>query len=76
MLIYFVQHPREVSRKSSGGNSFAEKLDSVMVVMFEHLESCKAGGRLTEVSFNYFCPSHVWSAHIFVTSTQILLLCN
>ncbi|KAF3440903.1 hypothetical protein FNV43_RR19189 [Rhamnella rubrinervis] len=42
-------HPREVCRKSSGGNSFAEKLDSVMVVMFEHLESCKAGGRLTEV---------------------------
>ncbi|XP_062095602.1 uncharacterized protein LOC133801411 [Humulus lupulus] len=41
--------PRELSRKGLVGNLFAEKLDSLMVVVFEHLNSCEAGGRLNEV---------------------------
>ncbi|KAG2668338.1 hypothetical protein I3760_15G155300 [Carya illinoinensis] len=41
--------PRELSRKSLGGNLIAEKLDSLMALTFEHLESCKANGRLNEV---------------------------
>lgn len=41
--------PKELSRKSLVGNLFAEKLDSLMVLMFEHLESCDVGGRLVEV---------------------------
>ncbi|KAF5469558.1 hypothetical protein F2P56_013622 [Juglans regia] len=41
--------PRELSRKSLGGNLIAEKLDSLMALTFEHLESCKANGRLSEV---------------------------
>jgi len=43
------EFPRELSRKSLGGNSTAEKLDSLMVLTFEHLKSCEASGRLTEV---------------------------
>jgi hypothetical protein len=35
-----------------GGNSTAEKLDSLMVVTFEHLKSCEASGRLIEVLFD------------------------
>ncbi|GLT53358.1 hypothetical protein SLA2020_266360 [Shorea laevis] len=41
--------PRELSRKSLGGSLIAEKLDSLMVLTFEHLESCKDSGRLVEV---------------------------
>ncbi|KAK9279483.1 hypothetical protein L1049_013162 [Liquidambar formosana] len=37
------------TRKSLGGNTNAEKLDSLMVLTFEHLESCDRGGRLIEV---------------------------
>ncbi|GMY34329.1 RNA polymerase I-specific transcription initiation factor RRN3 isoform X1 [Fagus crenata] len=44
-----LQFPRELSRKTLGGNSTAEKLDSLMVVTFEHLKSCEASGRLIEV---------------------------
>ncbi|XP_075655326.1 uncharacterized protein LOC142625575 isoform X1 [Castanea sativa] len=44
-----LQFPRELSRKSLGGNSTAEKLDSLMVLTFEHLKSCEVSGRLTEV---------------------------
>ncbi|GMY09497.1 RNA polymerase I-specific transcription initiation factor RRN3 isoform X2 [Fagus crenata] len=43
------EFPRELSRKTLGGNSTAEKLDSLMVVTFEHLKSCEASGRLIEV---------------------------
>ncbi|KAE8077854.1 hypothetical protein FH972_016374 [Carpinus fangiana] len=39
----------DIYRKSLGGNSIAEKLDSLMVLTFEHLESCKDSGRLVEV---------------------------
>ncbi|XP_034683124.1 RNA polymerase I-specific transcription initiation factor rrn3 [Vitis riparia] len=42
-------HRGSLSRKSLGGNLIAEKLDSLMVLTFEHLESCEAGGRLIEV---------------------------
>lgn len=45
-----IQLPKELSRKSLVGNHVAEKLDSLMVLMFEHLESCDVGGRLVEVS--------------------------
>ncbi|KAL5556349.1 hypothetical protein UlMin_038585 [Ulmus minor] len=41
--------PRELSRRGLVGNLFAEKLDSLMVITFEHLESCEANGRLVEV---------------------------
>lgn len=41
--------PRELSRKSLGGNQFAEKLDSLLVLTFEHLQSCEASGRLVQV---------------------------
>ncbi|KAB1224016.1 RNA polymerase I-specific transcription initiation factor RRN3 [Morella rubra] len=44
-----IELPRELSRKSLGGNLIAEKLDSLMVLTFEHLESCKVSGRLIEV---------------------------
>ncbi|KAM2063476.1 hypothetical protein ACFX16_027010 [Malus domestica] len=40
---------RKLSTKVSGSNSFAEKLDSLLVLTFEHLESCEVGGRLIEV---------------------------
>lgn len=50
----FIQLPRELSQKNLGANLSAERLDSLMVVMFEHLESCKSGGRLTEVSLILF----------------------
>ncbi|KAB2618249.1 RNA polymerase I-specific transcription initiation factor RRN3 [Pyrus ussuriensis x Pyrus communis] len=40
---------RKLSTKISGSNSFAEKLDSLLVLTFEHLESCEVGGRLIEV---------------------------
>lgn len=50
----FKQLPRQLSRKTLGGNSFAEKLDSLMVLTFEHLESCQVADRLIEVSFKYF----------------------
>ncbi|KAJ4714018.1 RNA polymerase I-specific transcription initiation factor RRN3-like [Melia azedarach] len=38
-----------LSRKSLSGNLIAELLDSLMVLTFEHLESCEGAGRLTEV---------------------------
>ncbi|XP_022973839.1 RNA polymerase I-specific transcription initiation factor RRN3-like [Cucurbita maxima] len=41
--------PRELSRKSLGGNVIAETLDSLIVLTFEHLESCERDGRLNEV---------------------------
>uniref|UniRef100_A0A803QFY0 RNA polymerase I-specific transcription initiation factor RRN3 n=2 Tax=Cannabis sativa TaxID=3483 RepID=A0A803QFY0_CANSA len=44
--------PRELSRKGLVGNLFAEKLDNLMVVVFEHLNSCEEGGRLNEVFGN------------------------
>ncbi|XP_015889626.3 uncharacterized protein LOC107424354 [Ziziphus jujuba] len=44
-----IELPRELSRKSLGRNEHAEKLDSLMVLTFEYLESCEAGGRLTKV---------------------------
>ncbi|GLT26931.1 hypothetical protein SLA2020_019690 [Shorea laevis] len=40
-------HP--LSRKSLAGNAIAELLDSLMVMTFGHLESCKDAGRLIEV---------------------------
>ncbi|GMP32242.1 hypothetical protein CsSME_00006087 [Camellia sinensis var. sinensis] len=42
--------PREFSNgKSFRGNVFAEKLDSLLVLMFEHLKSCNDDGRLVKV---------------------------
>ncbi|CAL9027403.1 unnamed protein product [Prunus brigantina] len=41
--------PRQLSRKTLGGNSFAEKLDSLMVLTFEHLESCQVADRLIKI---------------------------
>lgn len=38
-----------LNRKRLGGNLVAEKLDSLMVITFEHLKSCANGGRLVEV---------------------------
>ncbi|XP_057970224.1 uncharacterized protein LOC131159371 [Malania oleifera] len=38
-----------LNRKSLRGNLFADKLDSLMVLTFEHLKSCEDGGRLTKV---------------------------
>ncbi|KAH9760359.1 RNA polymerase I specific transcription initiation factor RRN3 protein [Citrus sinensis] len=38
-----------LSRKSLSGNLIAELLDSLMVLTFEHLESCEGTGRLIEV---------------------------
>lgn len=38
-----------MNRKSLVGNVVAEKLDSLLALTFEHLESCKAQGRLNEV---------------------------
>ncbi|KAJ7971918.1 RNA polymerase I-specific transcription initiation factor RRN3 [Quillaja saponaria] len=38
-----------LSWKCLQGNSVAEKLDSLMVLTFEHLESCQGSGRLAEV---------------------------
>lgn len=43
------EFPRELSRKSLGGNVIAETLDSLIVLTFEHLESCERDGRLNEV---------------------------
>lgn len=45
-------------RKSLQGNVVAEKLDSLLVLTFEHLESCQSSGRLAEV----------FSIHILETS--------
>lgn len=33
-----------------GGNLVAEKLDSLLVLTFEHLESCTESGRLIQVT--------------------------
>ncbi|BFG39484.1 hypothetical protein CerSpe_257580 [Prunus speciosa] len=41
--------PRKLSQKILGGNSFAEKLDSLMVLTFEHLESCQVADRLIKI---------------------------
>ncbi|KAL5820962.1 hypothetical protein ACOSQ3_022844 [Xanthoceras sorbifolium] len=38
-----------LSRKSLTGNVIAELLDSLMMLTFEHLESCERAGRLIEV---------------------------
>uniref|UniRef100_A0A5B6ZC63 Putative RNA polymerase I-specific transcription initiation factor rrn3 n=1 Tax=Davidia involucrata TaxID=16924 RepID=A0A5B6ZC63_DAVIN len=38
-----------LSRKSFAGNIVAEKLDSLMVLTFEHLQYCNEGGRLIQV---------------------------
>ncbi|KAK4774085.1 hypothetical protein SAY87_029104 [Trapa incisa] len=38
-----------LNRKGLIGNAVAEKLDSLLSITFEHLESCKAQGRLNEV---------------------------
>ncbi|KAA8532095.1 hypothetical protein F0562_006763 [Nyssa sinensis] len=38
-----------LSRKNFAGNIVAEKLDSLMVLTFEHLNSCIEGGRLIQV---------------------------
>ncbi|POO02214.1 RNA polymerase I specific transcription initiation factor [Trema orientale] len=46
---YFLQLPRELSQKSLGGNQFAESLDSLMELTFEHLEECEVSGRLIEI---------------------------
>lgn len=35
------------------GNQFAEKLDSLMVVVCEHLESCAEDGHLVKVISNF-----------------------
>ncbi|KAE8010774.1 hypothetical protein FH972_007110 [Carpinus fangiana] len=43
------EFPRELTRKSLRGKLIAEKLDSLMALTFEHLESCKDSGRLVEV---------------------------
>ncbi|XAR58079.1 hypothetical protein NMG60_11026458 [Bertholletia excelsa] len=41
--------PREFSRRNFLGNVVAEKLDSLLVLMFEHLKLCNAVGRLRKV---------------------------
>ncbi|KAE8664599.1 Plant intracellular ras group-related LRR 4 [Hibiscus syriacus] len=38
-----------LSRKSLAGNSIAELLDNLLVLTFEHIESCEREGRLTKV---------------------------
>ncbi|MBA0761243.1 hypothetical protein Gotri_023917 [Gossypium trilobum] len=38
-----------LSRKSLAGNSIAELLDNLLVLTFEHLESCEREGRLAKV---------------------------
>ncbi|XP_022740014.1 RNA polymerase I-specific transcription initiation factor RRN3 isoform X1 [Durio zibethinus] len=38
-----------LSRKSLAGNSIAELLDNLLVLTFEHLESCERAGRLAKV---------------------------
>ncbi|MQK22667.1 hypothetical protein EI013_30335, partial [Escherichia coli] len=43
-------------RKSLQGNLVVEKLDSLMVLTFLHLESCQSSGRLAEV-FNILLGS-------------------
>ncbi|KAF4358779.1 hypothetical protein F8388_022546 [Cannabis sativa] len=50
--LFMERLPRELSRKGLVGNLFAEKLDNLMVVVFEHLNSCEEGGRLNEVFGN------------------------
>lgn len=37
------------NRNSLQGNVVVEKLDSLMVLIFLHLESCQSSGRLAEV---------------------------
>ena len=61
-LHFFQLHRGSSSRKSLGGNLIAEKLDSLMVLTFEHLESCEAGGRLVEVLLTviFLCFSLCW----------------
>ncbi|GAB4835494.1 hypothetical protein Ancab_000403 [Ancistrocladus abbreviatus] len=45
-----IEFPSEsLTRKSLGGNVVADKLDSLMVLTFEHLKSCEYSGRLVEV---------------------------
>ncbi|XP_023007143.1 RNA polymerase I-specific transcription initiation factor RRN3-like [Cucurbita maxima] len=44
-----IELPSELSRKSLTGNVIAETLDSLIVLTFEHLESCERDGRLNEV---------------------------
>ncbi|XP_024033748.1 RNA polymerase I-specific transcription initiation factor RRN3 isoform X2 [Citrus clementina] len=44
-----------LSRKSLSGNLIAELLDSLMVLTFEHLESCEGTGRLIEFVMFYAC---------------------
>ncbi|BFG20365.1 hypothetical protein CerSpe_066390 [Prunus speciosa] len=41
--------PRQLSQKILEGNSIAEKLDSLMVLTFEHLESCQVADRLIKI---------------------------
>ncbi|XP_050375654.1 uncharacterized protein LOC126792884 [Argentina anserina] len=43
------EHAREASLNDLTLKSYAEKLDTLMVLTFEHLESCEAAGRLSEV---------------------------
>ncbi|OMO94659.1 RNA polymerase I specific transcription initiation factor RRN3 [Corchorus olitorius] len=45
------QHPGEfrLSRMTLVGNSIAELLDNLLVLTFEHLESCERAGRLAKV---------------------------
>ncbi|GLT39369.1 hypothetical protein SLA2020_135660 [Shorea laevis] len=42
-------HELPLTRKSLAGNVIADLLDSLMVITFNHLESCKDTGRLIEV---------------------------
>ncbi|GMG99857.1 hypothetical protein Nepgr_001697 [Nepenthes gracilis] len=52
-----IEFPREsLTRKSLGGNVVVDKLDSLMVLTFEHLKSCEISGRLVEV-FEYLLQS-------------------
>lgn len=45
----FLQLPRTLNHKSLGKNIVADLLDSLMVLTFEHLESCANNKRLGEV---------------------------
>ncbi|EXC17569.1 hypothetical protein L484_012360 [Morus notabilis] len=66
--------PREPSRKSLGANQFAEKLDCLLVLTFEHLESCEVSGRLIQILKNCGARFATVLTDIFVSNVYPPLL--
>lgn len=61
-----------LSRKSLAGNSIAELLDNLLVLTFEHLESCEREGRLAKV----FSEVNLSISHFILLPGSVLSLFN